>query len=707
MKKDVYPDVRIEIISEGLTKKILGKTKDAAPVVYGEEQPEGKNLPNVSIKGKNKELQSVLETSNKKPTYTGLVKEAIQELRKDAHDKEKPADRINYGDLDDPEAFTRISDDFDIDDYQNPDKFISPAQRYVATPYRESGNVSEQFAVNSPSISQASPSYESAQAQQAQSPVAQLRGRKRSNVTNQNKERAIASEVASQTQNMVKEAIHELRKDNHNKAPIFGGLVGQGDIDPTDPRALRDFETRMQAGRDASKKATSEVTTFGPGGAKSESLTGTIKDRPLEQQQRVEEKKLQSGGTDSGYGSGIGPGFRPAEFASVPQSLRDYKPPTPVSELDTYDPASVSSMGPGGTGREATSGEIFNREFEREQAAKAEAAAAKAEADALRAASEQQTDDEPDEAPVVIPLTSGPGGDDGADDGAIDEIAENIKDNVIGTEGGDGPIEPPSGAKTSDVDPKIESEIDLGVRANPEVTRPKNSKGDLLPQFGSSGYFSAIVELGENRNKDFYGVSNLPEFLSLYAQNPQFNKDKFLENLGIEIPEAPEQKANIEKANPFKASLKKQAPPMAMTMNRPPNMGVGMQQPVVTGAGTMKNTEKAVAANKPAATPAKTKARSRKPKTIEMMVKSITDRIMKQQESDVDTFSSQKRAYGDVSTGQMDYQTGDRPGTAFTRMTESGTDEYGSPDQFQITPPKEFKPSKKTLSSRPEVYRGE
>ena len=82
MKKDIYPDVRIEIISEGLTKKILESSGSPAPSVYGEEQPEGKNLPNVSIKGKNKELQSVLETSNKKPTYTGLVKEAIQELRK-------------------------------------------------------------------------------------------------------------------------------------------------------------------------------------------------------------------------------------------------------------------------------------------------------------------------------------------------------------------------------------------------------------------------------------------------------------------------------------------------------------------------------------------------------------------------------------------------------------------------------------------------
>ena len=67
--------------------------------------------------------------------------------------------------------------------------------------------------------------------------------------------------------------------------------------------------------------------------------------------------------------------------------------------------------------------------------------------------------------------------------------------------------------------------------------------------------------------------------------------------------------------------------PKTTSMTSPPNMGVNAQQPVVTGAGTMKNIEKDVAANKPAATPAKTKARARKPKTIEMMAKSIADRI--------------------------------------------------------------------------------
>jgi hypothetical protein len=82
MKKERFPNIKIEIKAEGLAKKILGKPAASTPSVYGEEKPEGKNLPNISIKGKNQELQSLLETSNKKPVYTGLVKEAIQELRK-------------------------------------------------------------------------------------------------------------------------------------------------------------------------------------------------------------------------------------------------------------------------------------------------------------------------------------------------------------------------------------------------------------------------------------------------------------------------------------------------------------------------------------------------------------------------------------------------------------------------------------------------
>ena len=86
MKKDVYPDVRIEIISEGLTKKILEESKGAAPSVYGEEKPESENLPNIDSKGKNKQMGGLLQVSNKKPTYTSIIKQAMLELRKEEQD---------------------------------------------------------------------------------------------------------------------------------------------------------------------------------------------------------------------------------------------------------------------------------------------------------------------------------------------------------------------------------------------------------------------------------------------------------------------------------------------------------------------------------------------------------------------------------------------------------------------------------------------
>ena len=574
MKKDIYPDVRIEIISEGLTKKILESSGSPAPSVYGEEQPEGKNLPNVGIKGKNKELQSLLETSNKKPNYTGLVKEAIQELR----------------------------------------------------------------------------------------------------------------------------------KDNHNKAPKGqGGGFGVLVEDIAGPAGFTEGETakrRADASMAAASASDLERYQYGP-------RTGQAKFSDASGEYGIQETGTKGVGTGgvTQVATGVGPGFSrlgtsvdgefvPAKSPTQMGGETGFKPPTPVSDSDTYDPATVASLGT--PTRPATSGEIFDREFEQGQGDKEEAAAIKAEADKLRAASAAQTDDEPDEAPVVVPLTSGPGEDDKGTEGTkdVDATATSVAADVTGTE--------PEKPSTPEIDPKITSEIGLGVRANPEVTRPKNSRGDLLPQFGSSGYFDAIVSIGEGGEnvEANYGVSNLSDFLSLYAQNPQFDQTKFLENLGVKQPEAPEQKANIEKANPFKASLKKQAPPMAMTMNRPPNMGVGMQQPVVTGAGTMKNTEKAVAANKPAAVKATTKARRRKPKTIEMMVKSITDRLMKQQESDVDTFSSKRQNFGDLTTGQMDRDTGTRPGTAFTRMTDSGTDEYGSPDQFIVTPPKDADAAVQSAASK-------
>ena len=76
-------NIRIEIKAKDLAKKILDKTNGSPPSVYGEEKPTGKNIPDINAKDINRERAELLETSNKKPTYTGLVKEAISELRKE------------------------------------------------------------------------------------------------------------------------------------------------------------------------------------------------------------------------------------------------------------------------------------------------------------------------------------------------------------------------------------------------------------------------------------------------------------------------------------------------------------------------------------------------------------------------------------------------------------------------------------------------
>ena len=75
-------NIRIEIKAKDLAKKILDKNNGSPPSVYGEEKPTGKNIPDINAKDINRERAELLETSNKKPIYTGLVKEAISELQK-------------------------------------------------------------------------------------------------------------------------------------------------------------------------------------------------------------------------------------------------------------------------------------------------------------------------------------------------------------------------------------------------------------------------------------------------------------------------------------------------------------------------------------------------------------------------------------------------------------------------------------------------
>jgi|10_taG_2_1085330.scaffolds.fasta_scaffold08498_2 hypothetical protein len=128
MKKDTYPDIRIEVHSEGLAKKILGKVEDSPPSVYGEEKPTSTTIPDINAKGVNREMAEILETSNKKPNYTAIVKEAIQELR-----KETTGSRQSFGDLTTGQmdrktgtrpgtSFTRMTES-GIDEYGSPDQF--------------------------------------------------------------------------------------------------------------------------------------------------------------------------------------------------------------------------------------------------------------------------------------------------------------------------------------------------------------------------------------------------------------------------------------------------------------------------------------------------------------------------------------------------------------------------------------------------------
>ena len=645
MKKDIYPDVRIEIISEGLTKKILESSGSPAPSVYGEEQPEGKNLPNVSIKGKNKELQSVLETSNKKPTYTGLVKEAIQELRKDNQNK--------YAVGSDKPELTAAPQGFE----RGPEFKPTRTRKDTPTIYRGTGFRGRE--TDAPLMDEERPYMGGGDTPTTQSPseMAQRGSEAGPTVTPYSasdvlprkkldaRTSAIESQVASQTQNMVKEAIQELRKAPQDYGGFQPGGTSGKKAAPV-PKRENVYEEFDRTGGDTTSSRRPESPPSVPPSERADvkealataptPVAPAYGDTPTTSRENVYQEAQEAGITPYGpyqtYGGGTAaPTGEEAPFGSGSPYSRtaeglgsgttesiDYRPQdkkTTAKETSATDISDLAART--GTGR--VSGTRDPKGFD----ASAVSALAAREAAAPTGGAGKKEDKAP--ATPMPSLVGGPDVDEdvlegrsgstevattastsGPEDtegtkgtGDVDATSSEIAEDVTGTA--------PEPSSTPEIDPKITSEIGLGVRANPEVTRPKNSRGDLLPQFGSSGYFDAILQIGEGGEnvEANYGVSDLSDFLSLYAQNPQFDQSQFLENLGVE------QKADIEKANPFKASLKKQAPPMAMTMNRPPNMGVGQQQPVVTGAGTMKNTEKAVAANKPAATPAKTKARRR------------------------------------------------------------------------------------------------
>ena len=578
MKKDVYPDVRIEIISEGLTKKILGKTKDAAPVVYGEEKPKGENLPNIDSKGKNKEMGGLLQVTNKKPTYTSIVKEAIQELRKDNHDKPKigiganPSYSIEYQDIGSREIAPsrtvsinpNTKDEQKFEGERMPDR-PDAVQDYKGDTQRlltEGGfgrGISQDVKDKTPYML---PVIAAGKVRDKQMG---------STLTPEQKKKGAASIGSGRLEEaMVKEAIFELRKDN--------GQGQYGDFSPGAPKTTAYQRAEAAGYYDKFKPTTERVT--GPEAYRSETL-GYVP-FPVNREREVPaEGTAATGAFDTGT---------PSEaIGRTGGSVKRYNRPLPVSEY-TEDmmeypttPTTSSSMpvstpeGPKG---------FATQDIDYGVGATATGAGMKE-----------------NESKVEMP--------------------EPMPEPGPGSDGDKGPPQPPPGGPISDSGAsakKIEDELKLGPRANPEITRPTNPKNPdkLLPKFGSSGYFSAIVDLGEGKNKDFYGVEDITEFLSLYTQNSPAGQFKQPEGDLTTLFAGPQtEKAYIKKAvskNPFKTSLKKQSPPMAMTMNRPPNMGVGQQQPVITGAGTMKAD---VAANKPKAAPARTKAPRRAAGSIE------------------------------------------------------------------------------------------
>jgi len=638
MKKDIYPDVRIEIISEGLTKKILESSESPAPAVYGEEQPEGKNLPNVSIKGKNKELQSVLETSNKKPTYTGLVKEAIQELRKDNQNKyavgsdkreltapgamtgpnfgasrereDTPVIRGGTGlggrETDAPLTEDRVDIDLRRQGTPIPEQastserglspdFVDRGDQALSRAGFSTGTTRESTTVQGGKIGDVQPTLTEAgfgrgasEAAKKDIPAMAIADKSKKESARMRGAASIGSGRLEEA--MVKEAVQELRKSKKKVSELSkdnGPMVGA--LPPlTTTDVISNVNQAVNSGRSLDAGTVKEIT-----------------DNPQKYQTQLtslfdkgtQEQKLQVG-----FGA-LGSGLPKAAAAA-------YKPPE-TAGLPTLD-QTLAGMTNVPTVSEA--GEA-----------------------------PKNLDDEPLPTPNIAAIDaarigqSGKGGEDKGPSGPMGDSGLNYYKPMEGTS--DTVVIDPTkdGATAPDrsVDSTVLAELNKknkggfsSTSLSPEILRPKGTGDKDLPEFQSSGYFSAVLALGnlndpsatdkqkEDAMKDYgltglssdgSSISPLSEFLSLYAQNEsQFDQTKFLDNIG-EVNKADLEKADIK--NPFRAALKKQAPPMAMTMNRPPNMGVGVQQPVVTGAGTMKNTEKAVAANKPAATPARTKAR--------------------------------------------------------------------------------------------------
>ena len=561
MKKDRFPDIKIEIRSEGLAKKILGKPEVSTPSVYGEEQPEGKNLPNVEIKGKNKELQSLLETSNKKPNYTGLVKEAIFELRKQPEGQ--------YGQFQPGGVPKKTKDEAASKRIASTIGTTSPESAALqSAPTSESKKYSTELTGQTAGVPQKKTTTET---------VENVRG--------------------------------TMTGTPDETAP---GMPGAGGV-----RRLYSVESKPKGFDSADVSQTAAAAGTGK--------SGMLSDR-----------KLSTAAID--YGS-------------------------------------IGSMGAPGTG---TKGKDTGPAASTEMPSLV--GGPDVDEDVLEGRSSGTLPPDKSTEGLVV---GGPG--EGLKDG------EGLKEGEVNTAATSA-----TGATATGFTPTKERP------AIPETDESKEAEraGTPQPLLNSSGYYSAVLQIGELQNsknpKDIelisrnYGVKSLSEFLDLYkAVTPK------------SITAKP--KANVT--------------------------GVNMSSTVVSGAGTMQKGK--IKAER--SVPARTRPKKRVPKlikserpamdnTLKYIIKEAFEEfklekkmgkpaLEKQEADDPSTFSSRRLAYGDVGAGQVNrpdkaeftpegrpaaFQPGGRPGgfgkrpgAAFTRMTESGIDEYGSPDQFQVTRPKD------------------
>ena len=723
MKKDIHPNIKIEILSEGLAKKILGKVEDAPPSVYGEEKPTSATIPDINAKGVNKDMAESLETSHKKPNYTGIIKEAMLELRKDSEKMPEETGKPDYQERTEFQEGYMLGDDYprfgtkfteedgrttqyrvfpDYSTLTNGDRNFSmgtaseyyqgdkPAPEGLATKrynlpkddvlsqstydprtgiestagtyygpgtskyhagtdtwMEEPGGVPRGFyqKITRPTSKDAptgASTTEYARSLETKALVKEAVQELRKETTGSrqsfgdlttgqmdrktgtrpgtaftrmtesgtdeygspdqfqvtpppdadagvqstaSKRRGIESQVASQTQNMVKEAIQELRK-----APVDYGAATPGG------KTRGVFTTpESAAGREEAKQsqaslATGEALKAGSGVAGAMSAGSEY----------LSSLKTGTGGVDGGR---VGPGYKPAAYDSPSKDLKDYKPPAIVG-ADKDPGIDYASLGTRSTG-EAKGGDIPG-------------------------GSVLETDG-PEMPKTSMPtLVGGPDVDEDVIEGRGSGTLPPDESTKKPEEGGPGTteevvVEEPSvedvsgkvAANVTGIDPTIIDEIEKPVgQISSEITRPNNptDSSKKLPQFGSSGYFSAVLQIGEGNTIERdgkqvplssvnYGVKNLAEFLELYPQNETFDKDKFLDTLTTE------------------KSITKAQNPKSITAKPTANVnGVNVSSTVVSGAGTMKTLEKTgKGLNKPKAsgTPRKTRAKKINPKNIQ------------------------------------------------------------------------------------------